>query len=88
MTEPKSEPAQEEYTVIEPVQKELTPEEKLAQAMNVPCPISKFSGKTLGEVLSLDPGAIKWVATKFTGGEEIKAAAKLICEFSIQQTIA
>ena len=25
MTEPKSEPAQEEYTVIEPVQKELTP---------------------------------------------------------------
>ena len=46
MTEPKSEPAQEEYTVIEPVQKELTPEEKLAQAMNVPCPISKFSGKT------------------------------------------
>ena len=88
MTEPKSEPAQEEYTVNEPVQKELTPEEKLAQAMNVPCPISKFSGKTLGEVLSLDPGAIKWVATKFTGGEEIKAAAKLICEFSLQQTIA
>lgn len=76
VSEPKPEPAQEEYTVNEPVQKELTPEEKLAQAMNVPCPISKFSGKTLGEVLSLDPGAIKWVATKFTGGEEIKAAAK------------
>ena len=87
-SEQKLEPAQEEYTVNESVQKELTPEKKMAQAMSVPCPISKFSGKTLGEVLSLDPGAIKWVATKFTGGEEIKAAAKLICEFSLQQTIA
>lgn len=82
------EPAQEEYTASEPAPKELTPEEKLEQAMNVPCPITKFRGKTLGEVLTLDPGAIKWMATKFAGSEELKEAAKLICEFSLQQTIA
>lgn len=69
----------EEYTTVE-----LTQEEKLAQAMQVPCPISKFGGKTLGEVLTLDPGAIKWVATKFTGSEEIKAAAQFICEYAMQ----
>ena len=68
--------------------KELTPEEKLQQAMQVPCPIVKFGGKTLGEVLSMDPGAIKWVATKFTGSEEIKAAAKMICEYALNQAIA
>lgn len=88
LPESKLEPVQEEYTASEPVQKELTTEEKLAQAMNVPCPITKFSGKTLGEVLSLDPGAIKWVATKFTGGEEIKAAAQMICNYALQQAMA
>lgn len=78
----------EEYTVSEMPTRELTPEEKLAQAMQVPCPITKFSGKTLGEVLQMDPGAIKWVATKFTGEEEIKTAAKLICEYALQQATA
>ncbi len=85
---PKQEPVQEEYTVSEPVPKELTPEEKLAQAMNVSCPITKFSGKTLGEVLPLDPGAVKWVATKFTGSEEIRAAAQMICDYALQQATA
>ncbi len=75
---------------VEPEQssKELTPEEKLQQAMQVSCPITKFGGKTLGEVLSLDPGAVKWVATKFTGSEEIKEAAKMICEYALNQAIA
>ena len=68
--------------------RELTPEEKLAQAMQVPCPIPKFSGRTLGDVLKLDPGAIKWVATKFTGNEEIKAAAKMICDYALEQASA
>ncbi len=56
--------------------------------MQVPCPITKFGGKTLGEVLTMDPGAIKWVATKFTGSEEIKAAAQLICNYAMQQATA
>lgn len=68
--------------------RELTPEEKLKQAKNTPCPISKYSGKTLGEVLELDPKAINWVATKFTGNSEISAAAKMICEYAVQQASA
>lgn len=57
-------------------------------AMAVPCPIAKHNGKTLGDVLREDPKAIKWVADKFTGSEEIKAAAKLICEYALQQASA
>lgn len=79
---------QEEYTVEEPAPRELTPEEKLEQAMKVPCPIVKFKGKSMGEVLQLDPGAIKWVAEKFTGGEEIKAAAQIIRDYALQQASA
>lgn len=79
---------QEEYTVAAEPERELTPEEKLAHAMQVPCPITKFGGKTLGDVLTMDPGAIKWVATKFTGSEEIKAAAQLICNYALQQATA
>ena len=76
----------EPYAVEEPTPPELTPEEKLAQAMKVPCPITKFKGKTLGEVLQLDPGAIKWVAEKFPATEKAGAAAKLIRDFALQQS--
>ncbi len=79
---------EEEYTVIEEPAKELTYEERLNNAMMVPCPISKYNGKTLGEVLREDPKALKWVAEKFTGSEEIKAAAQLICEYALQQASA
>ena len=68
--------------------KELTTEEKVAQAMQVVCPISKFGGKTLGEVLREDPKAIRWVAEKYPGSEETRAAAKLICEYAMQQATA
>lgn len=43
-------PLAEPYAVEEPAPRELTQEEKLEQAMKVPCPITKFKGKTLGEV--------------------------------------
>lgn len=65
--------------------RELSPEDKLEQDKNMPCPIQKFGGKTLGEVLEIDPHAINWVATKFTGDPEIQAAAKRICEYAVQQ---
>lgn len=84
VTVPTASESKDEYTVTE-APHELTAEEKLAKAMQVPCPITKFGGKSLGEVLQLDPNAIQWCATKFTGGEEIKAAAQLICEFALQQ---
>ena len=87
MPEPETE---EEYTVepTAPPQRELTFEEKVEQAMRVPCPITKYGGKTLGDVLQMDPKAIQWCATKFTGGEEIRNAAKLICEYAQQKASA
>lgn len=77
-------PTEPEYEVAA----ELTPEQKLEQAMKTPCPITKYKGKTLGEVLSLDPNALNWVANKFTGGAEISAAARTICEYALQQATA
>ena len=43
---------------------------------------------TLGDVLQMDPKAIQWCATKFTGSEEIRNAAKLICEYAQQKASA
>ena len=68
--------------------KELTEEEKLQQALQTPCPIKKFAGQSLGEVLPADPGAIKWIATKFTGDETVKAAALLICNHALAAATA
>ena len=76
----------EPYAVEETAPRELTQEEKLEQAMKVPCPITKFKGKTLGEVLQLDPGAIKWVAEKFPATEKVGAAAQFIRDFALQQS--
>lgn len=67
-----------------PAQKE--PEDPLEQAMRMPCPISKYSGKTLGDVLRVDPHAILWVANKFGGDADISAAAKLICEQAMEES--
>ena len=60
-------------------------ETPLEQALKKPCPISKYTGKTLGDVLKMDPKALVWVANKFTGDAEISAAAKLICEQAAAQ---
>ena len=65
--------------------RELTLEEKAKAAMQRPCPIAKFSGKTLGEVLSLDPIAIKWIAEKYNGDDAIKAGALAICKYATEQ---
>ena len=62
------------------------PIDPLEKAMNTPCPISKYSGRTLGQVLREDPHAILWVANKFGGDPEISAAAKLICEQAMEQS--
>ena len=78
-------PYAEDEQFVASAKQELSDEEKLNNAMNVPCALSKFVGKTLGEVLILDPGAIKWCATKFKGDEPIKAAAQLICDYALEQ---
>lgn len=64
----------------------LTEEQKLEQALKKPCPIKKYSGKTLGEVLTMDPNAIAWVANKYKDDQELSDAARLICEHAMQQT--
>ena len=74
----------EPYAIEESTPRELTQEEKLDQDMKVPCPITKFKGKTLGEVLQLGPGAIKWVAEKFSADEKVGAAAQFIRDFALQ----
>lgn len=56
----------------------------LEQAMSMPCPITKYNGKTLGDVLVKDPKALVWVANKYTGDPNISAAAKLICEQAVE----
>ena len=75
-------------TVQEPAdaEPELTEEEKLQLALRQPCPIAKYSGKTLGDLQTLDPKALTWVANKFTGNPDISAAAKFICEYALQET--
>ena len=75
---------QEAYEVA-PAKPEPTEEELLEQAMATPCPITKFSGKSLREVLTIDPGALRWLATKYQGDATIRAAAQRICEYAVQQ---
>ncbi len=67
---------------------ELTFEQKYEAALKVPCPLQKFEGKTLGDALSLDPGALKWLATKYSGDPKVSEAAKLICEYAVTQASA
>lgn len=66
----------------------LTPEQRFQQACAMVSPIKKHAGKTLGEVLTLEPRAINWLATKYSGDEQIKAAAEFICSYSVEQASA
>lgn len=72
----------------EPEVVELTPEQRFEQACAVVSPIKKHGGKTLGEILTMEPRAINWLATKFSGDETIKAAAEYICSYSMAQATA
>jgi hypothetical protein len=58
-------------------------ENPLDKAMKLPCPISKYSGRTLGDMIALDPKALAWVANKFTNDPAVAAGAKLICEHAL-----
>lgn len=79
---------EESYTVEEPVAVELTPEQKMEKALLMPCPITRYNGKTLGDVLATDQKAIQWLATKFIGDEKIKEAATMICEYALTAATA
>lgn len=61
-------------------------EDELKKAFAVECPIKKYKGKTLGDVLTLDPRAIKWLATEYDRDESIRGAAKIICEYAASKS--
>lgn len=65
--------------------KELTSEEKFQLACKVHCTLKKYQGRTLGDVLQLDPSFINYLATKYEGDEKMKEAAKVICEYAATQ---
>lgn len=67
---------------------ELTLEQKYQQAVLVKCPIKKHKDRTLGEVLAMDAEAINWLANRYTGDPDVIAAAKVICEYAVQQASA
>lgn len=66
--------------------RELTPEERFQQALAVQWPTKKHSGKTLGDVLHVEPSALTWLADRYSGNPEASKAAKFICEYASQVT--
>ncbi len=72
----------------EPVQQELTYEERIQQAMSMPCPIKKYAGKTLGDLVATDPKALNWIVNKFHDDKGTNEAARLICEYALGQASA
>lgn len=62
------------------------PEESpLERATKMICPLTKdgLKGKTLGELITLDPGALTWIANKYTKDPAIAEGARLICEHAL-----
>ncbi|MBR4864303.1 MAG: hypothetical protein IKU07_06995, partial [Oscillospiraceae bacterium] len=65
--------------------------DKLAMSLGLPAVSPErvdealMYGKTLGDILTMEPRAINWLATKFSGDETIKAAAEFICAYSIRK---
>ena len=78
-------PEETSVTKIEPeVKQEPTLEERVQKAMELPCPMAKYKGMTLGDLLREDPKALDYMARKYQGDENAVEAAKLICEFALQ----
>ncbi len=71
--------------VTEMPKREPTLEERYQEAIGLVCPLTKFAGRTLGDVANVEPGFIKWLAEKYTGDEKLKSAAKDICEYAKRQ---
>lgn len=72
----------------EPAQQEMTYEERIQQAMSMPCPIKKYAGKTLGDLVVTDPKALNWIVNKFHDDKGTNEAARLICEYALGQASA
>lgn len=78
-------PEETSVTKIEPeIKQEPTLEERVQKAMELPCPMAKYRGLTLGDLLREDPKALDYMARKYQGDEKAVEAAKLICEFALK----
>lgn len=82
-------PQGEDYAVVEEKEEpvELSLEERYKQALGIPCPITKYKGKTLGDLVVADPNALKWLATKYSKEDGVRAAAQAICEFAMKSAV-
>lgn len=67
---------------------EPTPEEKFRLAAAIKWPTKKHAGRTLGEVLNVEPSALTWLADRYSGNPEASKAAKFICEYAMNQVSA
>lgn len=83
-TEDNSQTESDEYMVEEQAKKEMT----LEDAMQIMCPINKYKGMKLSEVLAKDPKAINWLATKYSNDDDAKKAAIMICEYALHPDAA
>lgn len=72
----------------ESVWQEMTHEQRIQQAMSMPCPIKKYAGKTLGDLVVTDPKALNWIVNKFHDDKGTNEAARLICEYALGQASA
>lgn len=72
----------------EPVRQEMTHEQRIQQAMSMPCPIKKYAGKTLGDLVVTDPKALNWIVNKFHDDKGTNEAARLICGYALGQASA
>ena len=72
----------------ESVWQEMTHEQRIQQAMSMPCPIKKYAGKTLGDLVVTDPKALNWIVNKFHDDKGTNEAARMICEYALGQASA
>lgn len=68
--------------------RELTPEEKFLQASSVLWPTKKHAGRTLGQVMQMDPSAVEWLANRYDRNPDVSAAAKYMCEYALNHQSA
>ena len=68
--------------------RQLTAEEKFMQASAVLWPTKKHAGRTLGQVMQMDPSAIEWLANRYDRNPDVSAAAKYICEYAMNHQSA
>ncbi len=64
LSEPDESTKLAEVTPMPAPKKELTEEEKIKLAKNLPCPNGKYTGKTLGDLICLDPKYLVWLVNK------------------------